>query len=260
MLSFTVPLHFKRNSFQAARISVHVRISPLVCTWARSFSLSPPAHHLGVTVLRTLRPNSIAETWQQIVDLSGLTRKCVKVPFDHPRWPSPSQGIRISNSIFDEQVTRFPDNTRGFFYYRPGVPALAGGVRFRVCDNAAAFDAGCDLMFRGRPWEAQLVDITRCDVYRSFIPVLLAEGLVDEDLLLDAKKSQDAWNTRERFYSFSDPFILPLQQKVFTCGFYTRKGCHGHRFPGLCTKDNRRTKYSHPYTGVYLKYDYGLSA
>lgn len=211
-------------------------------------------------MLRTLRPNSIAETWQQIVDLSGLTRKCVKVPFDHPRWPSPSQGIRISNSIFDEQVTRFPDNTRGFFYYRPGVPALAGGVRFRVCDNAAAFDAGCDLMFRGRPWEAQLVDITRCDVYRSFIPVLLAEGLVDEDLLLDAKKSQDAWNTRERFYSFSDPFILPLQQKVFTCGFYTRKGCHGHRFPGLCTKDNRRTKYSHPYTGVYLKYDYGLSA
>ena len=251
MLSFSIYLRWERNLCHAVRRSAHVHSSPATPTRARTFSTSPPAHHLGIITLRTLHPSRFVETQQQVVDLSGLTRKRVKVLFDHPRWPSPLRAIRISNLISNEQVSRFPENTRGFFYYLSGMPELAGGVRFRICDDAAAFDAGRDLVLRGKPWEAQLVDIIRCDVYRSFIPVLLRDKLVDEDLLLDAKKCQHAWNTRDRFYSFSDPFILQLHQRVVTCGFYSRKGCKGHRFPGLCTKDNRRLpECFHPYTGV----------
>ncbi len=214
MLSFSVHIHVERNLCQAVRRSADVHYSSCTPTRARTFSTSPPARHLGIITLRTLRPSSFIETGQQIVDLSGRTRKTVKILFDHPRWPSPLGAIRISNLISNDQVSRFPENTRGFFYYLPRAIELAGGVRFRVCDDAAAFDAGCDLVIRDKPWEAQLVDITRCDVYRSFIPVLLRDKLVDEDLLLDAKKCQHAWNTRERFYSLWDPFILQLDQRV----------------------------------------------
>ncbi len=161
------------------------------------------------TFLRTLRPDHIVESGQAIVDLSGLTRKSITVPFEHPRWPSPCKiGAPLITLTQQSRLGRkrkpFPANTRGFFYYRPGITVLAGSVRFRLCDSAATFESGRDLARNDRIWQPQLIDIVSSPTLRRLIPLLLAEQLVDESVLveMDQFHISPMHAPEYRFYSF----------------------------------------------------------
>lgn len=203
--------------------------------------------------LRTLRPERFAETGQERIDLSGFTMKVVNVAATHPRWPSPI-GVRAaithSKPTVRGSTGRFPDDTRGFFYYHPGARALAGGVRFRLCDSASEFNTGRDLTITvGGPWQVQPVDFTAQSQYRSFIPLLLEENLVDEDLLVDAARlAPSTLGKRYRFYSFSDPFLFDTAKKLYRFSFITRKSCHEHGFSHIF-EDMRNHKRFFPYVG-----------
>ncbi|KJA17104.1 hypothetical protein HYPSUDRAFT_219079 [Hypholoma sublateritium FD-334 SS-4] len=239
MLPLTIALRLRTNLRQAARAST-CRIT------GRSYSAGMPAPSL-----LTLRPERLADTGQEIIDLSGLTMKVVNVSVRHPRWPSPA-GVRAAiKPTVRESTGRFPDGMMGFFYYHPGVPALAGGVRFRLCDSAAGFAAGRDLGGAYGPWQAQPVDLTAQAQYRAFIPLLLEERLVEEDVLVDAAKlTANALGRRYRLYSFSDPFLYDTRKTMYRFTFITRKSCHEHRFAHIF-EDTRGYKNVFPYAGTF---------
>ncbi|KJA17117.1 hypothetical protein HYPSUDRAFT_1044507 [Hypholoma sublateritium FD-334 SS-4] len=249
MLSSSFALHLTTNLRQTARTSAHARVLPHTCTWAKVSTLNVKKKVKAKAILRTLRPDRIVETGQEIIDLSGKCAKTVRVPLTHPRWPSalgPRVLLQASADLVRTTKERFPDDTRGFFYYHRGVPALAGGVRFRVCDDAAGFDAGRDLELRSGLWQAQPLDVARVAKFRGFIPLLLQERLVDEDLLADAAKIKA--KKRYRFYSFSDPFLFSAKSDGFRLHFITRKGSNEHRFTNPL-EDTRDDKPAFPYTG-----------
>ena len=84
----------------------------------RTFALSESSIRTS-TFLRTLRPERIVESGQEIFDLTGLTRKSITVSFEHPRWPSPRNAggiFKLNDRKIGTTYVPFPDNTRGFFY------------------------------------------------------------------------------------------------------------------------------------------------
>ncbi|KJA23472.1 hypothetical protein HYPSUDRAFT_66378 [Hypholoma sublateritium FD-334 SS-4] len=260
MLSTSIPRILKRKSFQAVHISAHIRICPLSETRIRARSLSSfsPTHHTrrNGLFLFTLRPDRIIQTGQEIVDLSGLTSKFITVPFEHPRWPNPrnpGKNVKLVGRQVGSTTVQFPANTRGFFYYRHGITDLAGSVRFRLCDGAAAFESGRDLVRTDRPWQPQLVDIVGSANLRPFIPLLLAEQLVDEKVLVDAAQIRvQCMSAKSRFYSFSEPFTLPLNLYTFGSLFITRKSWHTHGFRDLYHDRRNGTTIQFPYSGRIL--------
>lgn len=260
MLLSSILLLSKRRPLLAARISAHIRTCLLseFNVWARPLSSLSPAHHTKGTILflRTLRPDRLIETGQEIVDLSGLTRKHITVPLEHPRWPNPRNAgkhIKLSNHQIGSTSVQFPANTRGFFYYCRGITDLAGSVRFRLCDTASAFESGRDLVRADRPWQPQLVDIVGSVNLRSFIPLLLAEKLVDEKVLVDATQIRvKCMSTKSRFYSFSEPFTLHLNHWSFGSLFITRKSYHAYDFRDLYHERRSRTTIHFPYSGEHL--------
>ena len=206
------------------------------------------------TFLRTLRPDHIVESGQEIVDLSGTTRKSITVPFEHPRWPSPFNFgalITLNDYKIGSNYVPFPANTRGFFYYRHGITDLAGGVRFRLCNSAATFESGRDLVRHDRTWQPQLIDIASSPTLRRLIPLLLAEQLVDESVLVDAAQIHimPMVAPEYRFYSFSQPFNVNVNAWNFRSLFVTRKGFHAYNIRGLYHDRRSRTTIEFPYSG-----------
>ena len=233
------------------RLFSRQKSSPLLI---RTFALSESSIRTS-TLLRTLRPERIVESGQEIFDLSGLTRKSITVPFEHPRWPSPRNAggiFKLNDRKIGTTYVPFPDNTRGFFYYRHGITDLAGSVRFRLCDSAATFESGHDLARNDSPWQPQLVDIVSSANLRPLIPLLLAEQLVDESVLVDAAQIHiKHMSAKHRFYSFSEPFTLNLNNWTFGSLFITRKSFHAHNFRDLYHERRSGAIIRIPYSGEH---------
>ncbi|KAI0675708.1 hypothetical protein C8Q78DRAFT_344774 [Trametes maxima] len=82
---------------------------------------------------------------------------------------------------------RFPPDSRGFLYYHlpPGAPPLAAEIRFRLtrAPDPRLFAAAPDLLTTwGLPWSIPLLHILGGRGSDPLWPILLADGLVSEDL------------------------------------------------------------------------------
>ena len=108
-------------------------------------------------------------------------------------------------------------------------------------------------------WQIQLLDLTHLGYLRGFIPLLLKENLVEEALLTDASNIWPGDHPkRQRFYSFSDPFLFNPKTAGLVMNFIARKGAHEHRFSNMC--EDVRSEHLFPYTGTHIAlYPYPLN-
>ncbi|KAF5335000.1 hypothetical protein D9611_009990 [Ephemerocybe angulata] len=88
---------------------------------------------------------------------------------------------------------------RGFFYFRsrPGLPAGAGEIRFRLVDAGSPSDSATELFARGRdlldrrghmPWRLHMLQIYNSKIYRPLLSLLLQQGLISQAQTRDAGK------------------------------------------------------------------------
>jgi hypothetical protein len=85
---------------------------------------------------------------------------------------------------------RFPENTKGFFYYnvpRPPSPPIMGDLRFRVTssNDPSSFNDGSDLLNGPglAPWGLSLLRLTKTEMHRDLCEQLVADGLISRELL-----------------------------------------------------------------------------
>jgi hypothetical protein len=120
--------------------------------------------------------------------------------------------------------TRYPENTRGVFYYHnpPDGPEFYAGVRFRICDSAAEFEHGRDLLdSRGDVWGPKILELVKhkkCEV----LSLLRAENLIDEELIRDINKLDNSANVRYFYYSLFEPLHISVAQSKRLLMYVTR--------------------------------------
>ncbi|KAF8175835.1 hypothetical protein BJ912DRAFT_909308 [Pholiota molesta] len=169
-------------------------------------------------VLRTLRPEQLSIVGQEITDLSGKAQPVVSTLAD----PRPQKCIYEWNG---DTYTCFPEGTRGFFYYHnpPDAPEFSAGVRFRICDSAAEFEHGQDLLdTRGDIWSPKLLELVKHNQQRQFLSLLRAENLIDEVLIRDINKLDITHNVRRSCASLADPFYMNLGHTSKKITYVTR--------------------------------------
>jgi hypothetical protein len=123
------------------------------------------------------------------------------------------------------KYTRYPENTRGVFYYHNPAdgPEFYAGVRFRICDSAAEFERGRDLLDpRGDVWGPKILELVKHKGCQGFLSLLQAEHLTDEELVNDINKLDITTNMRSYRYSLSYPFYLDLVQPKQILTYVTR--------------------------------------
>ncbi|KAF8175809.1 hypothetical protein BJ912DRAFT_1146973 [Pholiota molesta] len=171
-------------------------------------------------VLRTLRPEQLSAVGQEITDLSGKGQLVLSTLADpHP------QGCIYKPRGDVPTYTCFPENTRGFFYYHkpPDGPEFSAGVRFRICNSAADFEHGRDLLdTRGDIWSPKLLELVKHNQHRQFLSLLRAENLIDEELIHDINKLDTTHNVRRCHASLSDPFYMNLGHTSKKITYVTR--------------------------------------
>ncbi|KAF8200116.1 hypothetical protein BJ912DRAFT_622422 [Pholiota molesta] len=169
--------------------------------------------------LHTLRPERLSTAGQQLVDLSGKADITI-----HPLTNGPQQKFRYEQG-YNTEFQRFPENTRGFFYYfnDPDAPELCAGVRFRICDSSAQFDHGRDLLDpTGNVWGSKLPELVKHSTGQGFLSLLRDDNLVDEELINDIDKLDLPNDLRRHHYSLSEPFNLDVGHPQDTMLFATR--------------------------------------
>jgi hypothetical protein len=171
-------------------------------------------------VLRTLRPEQLSIVGQEITDLSGKAQPGVSTLAD----PRPQKCIYEWREE-TRTYTCFPEKTRGFFYYHnpPDGPEFSAGLRFRICDSAAEFEHGQDLLdTRGDIWCPKLLELVKQNQHMRFLSLLRAENLIGEELIHDINKLDITHKVRRFGASLSDPFYLNLGQASKTITYVTR--------------------------------------
>jgi hypothetical protein len=118
----------------------------------------------------------------------------------------------------------FPDNTRGFFYYRPGPEhaPIAGEVRFRITSSAdpSSFGAGRDLLLPSvpEPWKVHLLNILRSSSSKlHFRSLLLHQHQLSSELVASAQehKMRRLVAATPVVHSLGQPILMDLSKAVF---------------------------------------------
>jgi hypothetical protein len=199
--------------------------------------------------LHTLRPERLSTAGQQLVDLSRKSDITI-----HPHTNGPLQICRYEKG---ENNQRFPENTKGFFYYHndPDAPELCAGVRFRICGSSAQFDRGRDLLdSTGNVWGYKLPELVKHTTGKGFLSLLRDENLIDEELGNDIEKL-DLPNNLERYhYSLSEPFNLDVGHPQDTMLFATRAKVIKLEFPTTPFADLKKGVVLYPLTGRNFRY------
>lgn len=85
---------------------------------------------------------------------------------------------------------RFPQNTKGFFYYNvppPHSPPTMGDLRFRITSSSdpSSFNDGSDLIhgLGHTPWSLPLLNMAKAESYIQLCEQLVAEDLISQELL-----------------------------------------------------------------------------
>jgi hypothetical protein len=174
----------------------------------------------------------------------------------HPLTNGPQQKFRYEQG-YNTQLQRFPENTRGFFYYfnDPDAPELCAGVRFRICDSSAQFDRGRDLLNpTGNVWGYKLPELAKHTAGRGFFSLLRDENLVEEELINDIDKLDLPNDLRRYHYSLSEPFNLAVGHPQDTMLFATRAKVIKLEFPTTPFADLKKGVVLYPLTGWNFRY------
>jgi hypothetical protein len=130
--------------------------------------------------------------------------------------------------------TPYPEGTRGFFYFHSPAdgPELCAGVRFRICESAAEFARGRDLLgMRGNVWGPKVLELVKYKVNKGFLALCRAEQLIDEALIDDLDRLDGLWNMKQYQYLLSDPFDLNLAKSKQKIMYVTRTKAVRLAFP-----------------------------
>jgi hypothetical protein len=201
--------------------------------------------------LRTLRPELLSIVGQEVIDLSGKAHSLVPILIN-------GRVLRLKCEYEDRvlgglyRLPPFPENTRGFFYYYhpPDGPEFYAGVRFRICDSAAEFEHGRDLLDpRGDVWGPKILALVKNKECEGFLSLLRAENMIDEGLVRDINKLDNSRNMRKSQYSLFEPFHLNVAQSKRVSTYVTRakviRLCFPQKIFGVQTND----RVSFPLTG-----------
>jgi hypothetical protein len=182
-------------------------------------------HISSVFRLRTLRPERLEAVGQEAIDLSGKVKPGVPTLIDGPQlrclyeceYPG---GRRIQ--------TPFPEGTKGvFYYYSPAEgPELYAGVRFRICESAAEFESGRDLLgTHGDVWGPKVLELVKHDKLKALLALSRAEQLISEALIADTDKLDISRRVGPYQVHLSDSFFFRSRPtKVSFYPRYTREG------------------------------------
>ena len=165
-------------------------------------------------------------------------------------------GVRIQYTTHRRQNVPFPDNTRGFLYYKgpkPGHPDIAGSLRFRVVSGSGSdcFANGVDLKLpTGGIWEMHLYTVVRTERHAGLLLKLLEEGLVSP-LAIEKLKNLPYTllrSTGQILYRLGDPFVARLHcVESLVC--MTQESVEvGQIMPMFF--DKRKDIAMHPYEGM----------
>ncbi|KAF8350354.1 hypothetical protein F5887DRAFT_1094627 [Amanita rubescens] len=208
--------------------------------------MRPPRRILSTLCSKHLKPSDCT-------DLSGTSQPCLTLPCGRTRISYP----KINGT------SRFPPNTRGFFYYHtpPKAPPLVGELRFRCASNMDDFHDGKDLVLKDKftPWSIPLYALANCVSYAKLREQLMLDNLVTQAML-------DKWGTarsmvrevkykvrRDRpvLYYITQPFVFRFNADRIA--FYTAtKDEIGGCFANNPLRDNRSNKSIFPYGGSGL--------
>ncbi|KAF9475368.1 hypothetical protein BDN70DRAFT_883789 [Pholiota conissans] len=171
--------------------------------------------------ISTLRPDIIISRGEQVYDLSGLNGPVVFAA-DRKRKGQQNYGRDKTKWL------PFPPNTRGYFYYHrsPGQSELASSIRFRLCEGPEDFERGCDLLApSGKPWGHTLLELAAHPYLEVFSALVLAEGLVDQEIISDLAKygSQKEQDRSPFLFTLAEPFFYNLALMKENVRILTRK-------------------------------------
>ncbi|KAF9475382.1 hypothetical protein BDN70DRAFT_996477 [Pholiota conissans] len=173
-----------------------------------------------ISTIRTLRPDIIISQEEKVHDLSDITGP-VLFAVDNRR-------CQLYYAPTSKSWLPFPPKTRGYLYYHvsPGHSELAGSIRFRLCESPEDFEGGRDpLAPSGQPWGYTLLELATRPVREVFLPLMLAEGFVDEETISDlAKLRSPQEHHRSPFlFSLAQPFVTNLAFMKANVRILTRK-------------------------------------
>ncbi|KAF8177608.1 hypothetical protein BJ912DRAFT_676624 [Pholiota molesta] len=210
--------------------------------------------------LRTLRPELLSIVGQEVIDLSGKAHSLVPILIN-------GRVLRLNCEYEDRvlgglyRLPPFPENTRGFFYYYhpPDGPEFYAGVRFRICDSAAEFEHGRDLLDpRGDVWGPKILALVKNKECEGFLSLLRAENMIDEGLVRDIHKLDNSRNMRKSQYSLFEPFHLNVAQSKRVSTYVTRAKVIRLCFPQKIFGVQTNNRVSFPLTGT-IKVQFELS-
>ncbi|KAF8200153.1 hypothetical protein BJ912DRAFT_623021 [Pholiota molesta] len=176
----------------------------------------------SVFKLRTLCPERLEAVGQEAIDLSGKVEPYVRTLIDGPQlrclyeYEYPG-GRRIQ--------TPFPEGTKGvFYYYSPAEgPELYAGVRFRICESAAEFKSGRDLLgTHGDVWGPKVLELVKHNKLKALLALSRADQLISEALIADIDKLDIANKTGRYQVHLSDSFYLDLAHQKHHLTYVTR--------------------------------------
>lgn len=158
-------------------------------------------------------PEKIPSSGQVPRDISQLAH----VSYSIPRQDTFLRGTSIRYSTKHRLYIPFPDNTRGFLYYKSpkqGYPDIAGSLRFRVVSGPhSSFANGVDLKLpTGGVWQIHIYTVVRAERHAGLLIKLLEEGLVSPSVVEKIRSLPPALlqSQGQILYKLEDPFVARL--------------------------------------------------
>jgi len=202
--------------------------------------------------LHTLDPEKISSSGQAPRNVSQLSH----VSYSFLTRDAFLRGASIRYATQQRLYIPFPDNTRGFLYYKgpkPGYPDIAGSLRFRVVSgpNSNSFANGVDLKLpTGGIWQIHIYTVVRTERYATLLLKLLDEGLVSLSAVEKLRSLPPALlrGTGQILYKLEDPFVIRLHcVESLVC--MTHESVEvGQIMPMFL--DTRQNIKMHPYEGM----------
>lgn len=200
----------------------------------------------------TLDPEKISSSGQIPCEISRLSHVSYSVQTGGASIP----GVAIQYTTQQRLYIPFPDNTRGFLYYKgpkPGHPDIAGSLRFRVITRpgSESFANGVDLSLpSGGVWEIHLYAVVRIERHAGLLLKLLEEGLVSPSVVTKLRNLPSTLlrSTGQILYKLEDPFVVRVHAvESLVCMTQENLGV-GQIMPMFF--DPRKVIKMHPYEGM----------
>lgn len=207
-------------------------------------SVGASKHKYQRRVLQSLNPCTFAFRRQNTFDISHATRLRFR------------QTGQSSIHIYPQSIRGrpvFPEGTRGVLYYHvdPLLPAVAGEVRFRICDTLGGFDQGSDLRIHKLPWTVSLPRIALVDEYAPLRKLLLQERLVDSQLMSELPQFPTLHCDQSMLFYIGQPFIADLGAHWLQVHLVADKNIRTVKFSNLFT-DRRNPNQPIIYDGKWI--------